>query len=139
MSGSPPGGAHAELAANRGKGGKIGLLKAEDALQEREGVAVTGEIDGVTVRRANHIVCDSIEQCKLEAGDFVEPLEAGAIDWPLVHELSEVVAETATGRALPEDITLFKSVGLAMEDVAMAAKLLDLDTVATLSQSQQSP
>lgn len=35
----PPGGKHAELAANRGKGGKIGLLRAEDALQEREGVA----------------------------------------------------------------------------------------------------
>lgn len=82
------------------------------------------EIDATTVKRADVIVCDSIEQCKLEAGDFVEALEEGAIDWPLMHELADVVTSRTPGRATPEDVTLFKSVGLAIEDVALAAELL---------------
>ncbi|MEX0703188.1 MAG: ornithine cyclodeaminase family protein [Planctomycetales bacterium] len=83
------------------------------------------EIDLDTVRRADVIVCDSIAQCRLEAGDFVEALQAGVTDWPLMHELGDVVAGRATGRANPEQITLFKSVGLAIEDVALAAKVLE--------------
>lgn len=84
------------------------------------------EIDETTVRRADHIVCDSIEQCKIEAGDFVEALSIGACDWKQMHELADVVTGRQTGRATPEDITLFKSVGLATEDVAMAAKIVEL-------------
>lgn len=84
------------------------------------------EIDVTTVRRADVIVCDSLQQCKLEAGDFVAALEEGATDWTLMHELSDVVNGRAAGRPHPENITLFKSVGLAIEDVAMAAKLLEL-------------
>jgi ornithine cyclodeaminase/alanine dehydrogenase-like protein (mu-crystallin family) len=83
------------------------------------------EIDVETVRRADTIVCDSIEACRREAGDFVEALEAGVTDWQLMRELAGVVAGQETGRALPEHITLFKSVGLAIEDVALAAKLLE--------------
>ena len=83
------------------------------------------EIDVETVRRSDIIVCDSIEACRNEAGDFVPALEAGVTDWPLLHELADVVAGRQTGRALPEQITLFKSVGLAIEDVALAAKLLE--------------
>jgi ornithine cyclodeaminase/alanine dehydrogenase-like protein (mu-crystallin family) len=83
------------------------------------------EIDVETVRRADIIVCDSIEACQREAGDFVQALEAGVTDWPLMHELADVVVDRQTGRALPEQITLFKSVGLAIEDVALAAKLLE--------------
>lgn len=84
------------------------------------------EIDVSTIRRADVIACDSIEQCRLEAGDFVQALEEGVTDWPLMHELSDVVCGRATSRATPEAITLFKSVGLAIEDVALAAKLLEL-------------
>lgn len=82
------------------------------------------EIDVTTVRRANHIVCDSIEACQLEAGDFKEALEDGSTDWRHMHDLSDVVAGCETGRATVEDVTLFKSVGLAIEDIAMAAELL---------------
>jgi ornithine cyclodeaminase/alanine dehydrogenase-like protein (mu-crystallin family) len=83
------------------------------------------EIDVTTVRRADVIVCDSIEQCKLEAGDFREALETGVTDWALMHELSDVVCGEETGRAKPEQITLFKSVGLGLEDVALAAKIIE--------------
>jgi ornithine cyclodeaminase/alanine dehydrogenase-like protein (mu-crystallin family) len=78
------------------------------------------EIDVDTVRRADAIVCDSIEQCKIEAGDFRQALEEGVTDWRLMHDLSEVVTGRQTGRALPENVTLFKSVGLAIEDIALA-------------------
>lgn len=84
------------------------------------------EIDATTVRRADTIVCDSIEQCKLEAGDFVEALEEGAVEWSNMHELADVVVGRETGRKTAECITLFKSVGLAIEDVALGAKLVEL-------------
>lgn len=81
------------------------------------------EIDVTTIRRADHIVCDSLEACQLEAGDFVPALEDGSLDWSRVHELSDIVADRETGRATPEDITLFKSVGLGLEDLAVAARI----------------
>lgn len=83
------------------------------------------EIDVTTVRRAETIVCDSIEQCQIEAGDFREALESGVTDWALMHELADVVSGRETGRARPEDITLFKSVGLAIEDLAMASAIVE--------------
>lgn len=84
------------------------------------------EIDATTVQRADTIVCDSLEQCRLEAGDFVQALEAGAVEWSNMHELADVVAGRETGRKTAESITLFKSVGLAIEDVALAARLVEL-------------
>ncbi len=83
------------------------------------------EIDVKSVQQAEHIVCDSIAACQIEAGDFVEALEQGVTDWRLMHDLAEVVAGRKTGRATANDVTLFKSVGLAIEDVAMAAMILD--------------
>jgi ornithine cyclodeaminase/alanine dehydrogenase-like protein (mu-crystallin family) len=82
------------------------------------------EVDLTTIRRADHIVCDSIEACQVEAGDFVPALESGDLEWSRVHELADVLTGLETGRACPEDITLFKSVGLALEDVAVAAHVL---------------
>jgi ornithine cyclodeaminase/alanine dehydrogenase-like protein (mu-crystallin family) len=84
------------------------------------------EIDATTVHRADTIVCDSIEQCRLEAGDFVQALEDGAVEWSNMHELADVVAGRETGRKTAESITLFKSVGLGLEDVAVAARLVEL-------------
>ena len=93
------------------------------------------EIDATAVHRADTIVCDSIEQCKLEAGDFVQALEAGAVEWSHMHELADVVAGRETGRKTPESLTLFKSVGLAIEDVALGARLLELARQEGLGQS----
>ena len=83
------------------------------------------EIDVATVQLADHIVCDSVEACKIEAGDFVEALDQGVTDWRRMHDLADVVAGRQTGRATPDDVTLFKSVGLAVEDVALAATILE--------------
>lgn len=84
------------------------------------------EIDVTTVRRADNIVCDSIEASRHEAGDFTDALEKGVFDWSRAVELADVVAGRAVGRSRPESIALFKSVGLAIEDVALGGKLLEL-------------
>ena len=79
------------------------------------------EIDAVAVRRCQSIVVDSKDQARLEAGDFVQALEEGSIHWADVHELGQVIVGRYTGRAHPQDVTLFKSLGIALEDVAVAA------------------
>jgi ornithine cyclodeaminase/alanine dehydrogenase-like protein (mu-crystallin family) len=81
------------------------------------------EIDAVAVRRCESIVVDSKDQARLEAGDFVQALEEGSIHWADVHELGQVIVGRYTGRAHPQDVTLFKSLGIAVEDVAVAARI----------------
>jgi ornithine cyclodeaminase/alanine dehydrogenase-like protein (mu-crystallin family) len=78
------------------------------------------EIDAVAVRRCDSIVVDSKDQARLEAGDFVQALEEGSIHWSDVHELGQVIVGRYTGRAHPQDVTLFKSLGIAIEDLAVA-------------------
>jgi alanine dehydrogenase len=77
------------------------------------------EIDDEVVLRANRLVTDSIEQCKIESGEFVGAIETGQRHWEDFVELRDVVAELKPGRASASDITLFKSGGLALEDVAI--------------------
>ncbi|HEX3997848.1 MAG TPA: ornithine cyclodeaminase family protein [Pirellulales bacterium] len=84
------------------------------------------EIDVNVVRRADNIVCDSVEACRNEAGDFVDAIEKGVFDWSRAVELADVVAGQAVGRSSRSSVTLFKSVGLAIEDIALAGKLVDL-------------
>lgn len=81
------------------------------------------EIDSDVVRRADHIVCDDVECCRLEAGDFVDALEKGIFDWSRAVSLGQVVAGEAVGRGKADDVCLFKSVGMAIEDVAVATML----------------
>jgi ornithine cyclodeaminase/alanine dehydrogenase-like protein (mu-crystallin family) len=81
------------------------------------------EVDAVAVRRCDSIVVDSKDQARLEAGDFVQALEEGSIHWADIHELGQVIVGRYTGRAHPQDVTLFKSLGIAIEDVAVAARV----------------
>jgi ornithine cyclodeaminase/alanine dehydrogenase-like protein (mu-crystallin family) len=83
------------------------------------------ELDNAVVERATFVCCDSKEQAKVEAGDLVEPVERGVLDWLEVHELSEVVGGELPGRADDGDIVLFKSLGIASEDLAVAALVLE--------------
>jgi ornithine cyclodeaminase/alanine dehydrogenase-like protein (mu-crystallin family) len=79
------------------------------------------EVDDVCVRRCDSIIVDSKDQARAEAGDFVQALEEGSIHWADIHELGQVIVGRYTGRAHPEDVTMFKSLGIAIEDVALAA------------------
>ena len=82
------------------------------------------EIDVRTVRRASRVVCDDIAACKHEAGDLQPALREGVFQWESAVALGEVIAGKADGRKSRDEIVLFKSVGLAMEDVALAAEVV---------------
>lgn len=83
------------------------------------------EIDAEVVKRANVVTIDSKEQGRLEAGDLVAALDQGVIEWIDVTELGRVVAMRAPGRQSAEDITLFKSLGIGLEDIAVAKSVYD--------------
>ncbi len=82
--------------------------------------AESREIDDQVVTRSGLIVVDSIEQTKIESGDLIEPAANGLISWDRVRELGDVVAGKTSGRTNDSMITLFKSNGIALEDVAAA-------------------
>ncbi len=105
-----------------------GNLLAEGALVCAMGANWTfkREIDVVTVRRADNWVCDSMEACRGEAGDFVLAEEEGYFDWGKAVSLSDVIAGNAIGRNNPDSIVIFKTVGLALQDVALGTKFLEL-------------
>jgi ornithine cyclodeaminase/alanine dehydrogenase-like protein (mu-crystallin family) len=84
------------------------------------------EIDVEVLRRAALVAVDSKEQAKLEAGDFVAALKEGALHWQDVSELGQILVGRYPGRQSPQDITVFKSLGLGLEDVAAAAKVVEL-------------
>lgn len=84
------------------------------------------ETDVELFRRAALVTVDSKEQARLEAGDFVAAMSAGVLQWPDVLEFAPVLVGRYPGRDSPQAITVFKSLGLGIEDVALAAKLVDL-------------
>jgi alanine dehydrogenase len=76
------------------------------------------ELDGETVLRAAVKVTDHVEQAKMEAGEFRDLVAAEKLTWSDIRELGEIVTGKAKGRTSPSDLTLFKSLGIALEDVA---------------------
>jgi alanine dehydrogenase len=83
------------------------------------------ELDNVVLERATFVCCDWKEQARLESADLIEPIQQGVLDWLEVHELHEVVSGELPGRQSPDDITLFKSNGIASWDVAVAAAAVE--------------
>ncbi len=84
------------------------------------------EIDVDTIRRAKVIAVDSIEQSRVEAGDLMPAIERGVISWESVTELGRIIAGREPGRTSDDDITIFKSNGIALEDISTALRLYNL-------------
>jgi alanine dehydrogenase len=81
------------------------------------------ELDTAAVRRCAVIAVDSKDQARIEAGDFQQPLEDGSLHWADVRELGQIIVGRYPGRKHPQDVTLFKSLGVAIEDIAVAARV----------------
>ena len=80
------------------------------------------EVPAATLQRAKVFV-DSRSASLAEAGDLIQPMRAGLFDEShICGELGEVVLERIAGRGSQEEITFFKSVGIAVQD-AMAAQV----------------
>lgn len=85
-----------------------------------------GKLDLETVSRAAVIAVDSLEQARLEAGDLLQAVERGVRSWDSMIELGRIVTGQVPSRLHPNDITLFKSTGIAIEDVAVALRVYEL-------------
>jgi ornithine cyclodeaminase/alanine dehydrogenase-like protein (mu-crystallin family) len=82
------------------------------------------EVDADCVLKASLVVTDHIEQAKAEAAEFIDLAKAGRFDWSAVKPLHQIV----TGPRIAHDgkaHTLFKSLGVGLEDVAAASIVYD--------------
>lgn len=78
------------------------------------------ELDTKSVLKSK-VVCDLIDACAAEAGDFMIPIEEGSWSWEKAHgNLGDVITGKISARENAEEITLFKSVGLAIQDISTA-------------------
>ena len=84
------------------------------------------ELDSEAVERCDIIAVDSREQSKLESGDLIHVFGQDAERWSHVTELADIVAGKMPGRTNPEQITLFKSNGIAIEDIVVAGQIYEL-------------
>jgi ornithine cyclodeaminase/alanine dehydrogenase len=83
----------------------------------------TREVDDETVKRAR-VVVDTFEGALAEAGDLLIPINKGAVNaGHVIADLHQIAGGEKIGRTSEEDITLFKSVGCALEDL-ITAKLI---------------
>ncbi len=78
------------------------------------------ELDGATIQAAR-VAVDLRQGALKEAGDFIVPIQEGLITAEHVSdEIGELLAGLKPGRTSPDQITLYKSVGIAVQDVAAA-------------------
>jgi ornithine cyclodeaminase/alanine dehydrogenase len=102
----------------------------------KEGVHINGvgshhgpgvkELDEVTIRKAK-VVVDQREASLKEAGDLMDPISKDVISADHIYaELGELVTGKKKGRTSNNEITVFKSVGLAIQDVATGMKVYEL-------------
>ncbi|MFQ5694020.1 MAG: ornithine cyclodeaminase family protein [Nitrospinota bacterium] len=83
------------------------------------------ELDTEAVLACHRVTVDTLEVVQLEAGDLILPVSEGVFSWDKVEELGEIVADKRPGRESEDQITLFCSQGLALEDVAVSRRIYD--------------
>lgn len=81
------------------------------------------EVGEDVIKASNIIVVDSVETALREAGDLLPSLEKGRLSERQLVELGDVISGRLAGRSTPEEITLFESQGMAIQDIALAVRL----------------
>ena len=90
------------------------------------------ETDDAAIARADLIVVDTRAGALAEGGDIVAAIASGAIDASAVAaELADLARGEHPGRTRDDEITVFKSVGFALEDLAAAEAVFDADATAS--------
>lgn len=83
------------------------------------------ELDTKTVQKSR-VICDLVDACKAEAGDLIIPCNEGAWNFDqAAGSLGDVVLGNVPGRTSDDETTLFKSVGLAIQDLSVAKAVYD--------------
>jgi ornithine cyclodeaminase len=83
------------------------------------------ELSEQAVRRCDLITVDSVATALAEAGDLLPLLEKGRLHSRQLVELGEIIVGRHPGRSNVEQITLFESQGMAIQDLAVAARVLE--------------
>ena len=86
------------------------------------------EIDLASVKRSDLIVVDSVEVAAGESGDLLAGVEAGIIYWENIPTLGDVIIGRRPGRTSPEQVTLYESHGMALQDLYTGRRVLELAT-----------
>jgi ornithine cyclodeaminase/alanine dehydrogenase-like protein (mu-crystallin family) len=84
------------------------------------------ELDAEAIRRCDVIVADSRAQSKIESGDLIQMYGDDQRRWTNVIEFDEIVSGKTPGRTNDSQITLFKSNGIATEDIVVAGRIYEL-------------
>ena len=84
------------------------------------------ELDAEAIRRCDLIVADSREQSKIESGDLIQMYGDDQRRWTNVLNFAEIVSGKTPGRANDHQITLFKSNGIATEDIVVAGRIYEI-------------
>ncbi|OLS26800.1 MAG: Alanine dehydrogenase [Candidatus Heimdallarchaeota archaeon LC_3] len=85
----------------------------------------TREFDSRIIERASTIVAGLKEACLTEAGDFIIPINEGIIKEDDIISIGDIIVGKKSGRENEREITLFKSVGISAQDVAVAKLVYD--------------
>ena len=80
------------------------------------------ELEPATFARAAFVVTDDVEQARIEAGELIRCAQDGRLDWATVGTLARLVADPPRRIA---GLTVFKSLGAAIEDIAVARVVYD--------------
>jgi len=83
------------------------------------------ELDSEAVSRCDVIAVDSREQSQMESGDLIQAFGENRERWNTVRELADIVSGKVPGRTSAEQITLFKSNGIAIEDIVVAGQIYE--------------
>ncbi len=79
------------------------------------------EVDNDVISRVDTIVVDNLEEAKRYSGDLLFSIDQGLVRWEQVQELASVAARQSFGRPSNNSVTMFKSHGIGVSDVAAAA------------------
>ena len=83
------------------------------------------ELEVDAIERCDLLVVDSRDTARRECGDLLPLVEAGRVDWNVLPELGEVIAHLRPGRTADAQITLYKSHGMAVQDLYVGARVLE--------------
>ena len=84
--------------------------------------------------------CDALEACLTRAGDLCQPLRSGALDRArILGEIGSALAGDLRGRGSAEEVTVFKSLGTAVQDICLAQDVLALPAAQAAAQWQPAP
>ena len=84
------------------------------------------ELDELAIKRCARVVVDSRGTARNECGDLLPLIESGQLDWDALPELGELIAGHLAGRKSRDEITLYESHGMGIQDIYTGHHILEV-------------